>query len=220
MKIGTLDVNYLPRTAIKEQILVDFVAEFTPALGHKELNAIAFQQDSLESSGWWKIYVDGASNAKGSGTGVVIITPDETVIEQSIRLDFKAPNNEAEYKTVLAELNSTKTLGAKNLIIHCDSLLIASQINGEYMARDEHMAAYLLKVQQTITNFNMVKVEQIGRNLNSHADALATLASVLNADSKRLYQLKPLQLPALPCLHATFNYYGRPMLDGSLHPLP
>ena len=90
--------------------------------------------------------MDGASNAKGSGTGVVIITPDETVIEQSIRLDFKASNNEAEYEAILARLNSAETLGAKHLIIYCDSLLIASQINGEYMARDEHMAAYLLKV--------------------------------------------------------------------------
>ena len=75
-----------------------------------------------------------ASNAKGSGTGVVIVIPDDTVIEQSIRLNFKASNNEAEYEVVLAGLNLEKTLGAKNLIIHCDSLLIASQINGEYMA--------------------------------------------------------------------------------------
>ncbi len=70
--------------------------------------------------------MDGASNAKGSGIGVVIITPDETVIEQSIRLDFKTSNNEAEYEAVLAGLNSAKTLGAQQLIVHCDSLLVAS----------------------------------------------------------------------------------------------
>ncbi len=103
--------------------------------------------------------MDGASNAKGARTGVVIITLDDTVIEYSIRLDFKASNNEAEYEAVLARLNTAKTLEAKNLVIHCDSLLIASQTNGEYMARDERMTAYLLKVQQTITHFNMVRVE-------------------------------------------------------------
>jgi ribonuclease HI len=144
-----------------------------------------------------------ASNAKGSGTGVVIIMLDETVIEQSIRLDFKASNNEAEYEAVLVDLNSAKTLGAKNLIVHCDSLLIASQINGEYMAQDERMAAYLLKVQQTITNFNIVRVEQINRNLNSHADALATLASILNTDSKRFIPIETLAASsiALPTCH-------------------
>uniref|UniRef100_A0A2N9HIN5 Integrase catalytic domain-containing protein n=1 Tax=Fagus sylvatica TaxID=28930 RepID=A0A2N9HIN5_FAGSY len=79
--------------------------------------------------------------------------PDETVIEQSIFLDFKTSNNEAEYEAVLAGLNSEKTLGAQQLIVHCDLLLVASQINEEYMARDKRMAAYLLKVHQTMTNF-------------------------------------------------------------------
>ena len=45
------------------------------------------------------------------------------------------------------------------------------------MARDECMVAYLSKVQQVIAHFSTIKVEQIGRNLNSHADTLATLAS-------------------------------------------
>ena len=89
------------------------------------------------------------------------------------------------------------------MIVHCDSLLIASQINGEYMAQDERMAAYLLKVQQTMTNFNMVRVEQIGRNLNSHTDALATMAFVLNSDSKQFIPIETLAAPsiALPTCH-------------------
>ena len=158
-KIGALDIKYLPRTAIKRQVLADFVAEFTPTLEQKDLSETTFQENSSEDLGLWKVYVDGASNAKGLGTRVVIIMLDETVIELSIRLDFKASNNEAEYEAVMAELNSTKTLGAKHLVVYCDSLLIASQINGEYMARDERMVAYLLKVQQTMTNFKTVRVE-------------------------------------------------------------
>uniref|UniRef100_A0A2N9FAE8 RNA-directed DNA polymerase n=1 Tax=Fagus sylvatica TaxID=28930 RepID=A0A2N9FAE8_FAGSY len=148
-------------------------------------------------TGWWKVYVDGASNSKGSGTGVVIITPDETVIEQSIRLNFKASNNEAEYEAVLAGLKSAKTLGARRLIVYCDSLLVASQISGEYMARDERMSAYLLKVQTAMTDFETVKIEQIGRNLNNHADALATLASVLSADFKRFIPIETLTTPSI-----------------------
>uniref|UniRef100_A0A2N9IV34 Uncharacterized protein n=1 Tax=Fagus sylvatica TaxID=28930 RepID=A0A2N9IV34_FAGSY len=146
---------------------------------------------------WWKVYVDGASNAKGSGTGMVIITPNETVIEQSIRLDFKTSNNEAEYEAVLAGLRSAKTLGVRRLIVYCDSLLVASQINEEYMARDERMAAYLLKVQTAMPDFEIVRVEQIGRNLNNHADALATLASVLSADFKRLIPIETLATPSI-----------------------
>uniref|UniRef100_A0A2N9GE01 Integrase catalytic domain-containing protein n=1 Tax=Fagus sylvatica TaxID=28930 RepID=A0A2N9GE01_FAGSY len=127
-------------------VLANFVAEFTPTSEQKNIAETTSQEDSPEHTGWWKIYVDGASNAKGSGTGVVTITPDETVIEQSICLDFKTSNNEAEYEAVLAGLNSAKTLGARHLIVYCDSLLVASQINGEYMARDEHALAKLASV--------------------------------------------------------------------------
>ena len=86
--------------------------EFTPNTEQKDLNETTFQEHTPEDSGWWKIYVDGASNAKGSGTRVVIIMLDKTVIEQSIHLDFKTSNNEAKYEAVLAGLNSAKTLGA------------------------------------------------------------------------------------------------------------
>jgi ribonuclease HI len=218
-KIGTLDIKYLPRTAIKGQILADFVAEFTPTTEPEDLNKTTFQENTPENSGWWKIYVDGASNARGSGTGVVIITPDETVIEQLIRLDFKTSNNEAEYEAVLAGLNSAKTLGAQQLIVHCDSLLVTSQINGEYMARDERMAAYLLKVHQTMTNFQTVRVEQIGRNMNSHADALATLASVLNADFKRFIPIETLATPSItvPACHIHTITVGPCWMDPYVH---
>uniref|UniRef100_A0A2N9FSE9 RNase H type-1 domain-containing protein n=1 Tax=Fagus sylvatica TaxID=28930 RepID=A0A2N9FSE9_FAGSY len=195
-KISALGVKYLPRTAIKGQVLADFVAEFAPTSEPNNLGESTPQEDSPDHTGWWKVYVDGASNSKGSGTGVVIITPDETVIEQSIRLNFKTSNNEAEYEAVLAGLKSAKTLGARRLIVYCDSLLVASQINGEYMARDERMSAYLLKVQTAMTDFETVRIEQIGRNLNNHADALATLASVLSADFKRFIPIETLTTPS------------------------
>uniref|UniRef100_A0A2N9IDW0 RNase H type-1 domain-containing protein n=1 Tax=Fagus sylvatica TaxID=28930 RepID=A0A2N9IDW0_FAGSY len=195
-KISALGVKYLPRTAIKGQVLADFVAEFAPTSEQNNLGESTPREDSPDHTRWWKVYVDGASNSKGSGTGVVIITPDETVIEQSIRLNFKTSNNEAEYEAVLAGLKSAKTLGARRLIVYCDSLLVASQINGEYMARDERMAAYLLKVQTAMTDFETVRIEQIGRNLNNHADALATLASVLSADFKRFIPIETLTTPS------------------------
>ena len=57
-----------------------------------------------------------------------------------------------------------------------------------------------MKVQQTMTNFQMVRVKQIGRNLNSHADALATLASILSADFKRFISIETLATPSIAML--------------------
>ena len=49
----------------------------------------------------WEVYVDGASNQKGSGVGLVLMSPEKVVIEKSLRLDFSTTNNEAEYETLL-----------------------------------------------------------------------------------------------------------------------
>ncbi len=104
-------MKYLPRTTIKGQVLADFVVEFTPVPGQEIPNVPTCDRERIEDTSWWKIYVDGASNAKGVGIGVVIITPDGLVMEQSIRLDFKASNNEAEYEAVLTRLNSARMIG-------------------------------------------------------------------------------------------------------------
>ena len=55
-QLGSFDVWYKPRNAIKGQVLVDFVAEFTLAVR----NAHRVCQVSIHA---WSFYVDGASNA-------------------------------------------------------------------------------------------------------------------------------------------------------------
>ena len=39
------------------------------------------------------------------------------------------------------------------------------------------MAKYLIVAKNNLTEFRAVKIEQVGRDLNSHADALAGLTS-------------------------------------------
>ncbi|MCI78084.1 gag-pol polyprotein, partial [Trifolium medium] len=46
--------------------------------------------------------VDGSSNLRGSGAGVVLEGPDGVLIEQTLRFDFKASNNQAEYEALIA----------------------------------------------------------------------------------------------------------------------
>ena len=87
-------------------MLADFVAEFTPMLGQEIPNIPICDRELIEDTDWWRLYVNGASNAKGAGTEVVIIKLNGSVIEQSIRLDFKASNNEAEYEAIIAGLRA------------------------------------------------------------------------------------------------------------------
>ena len=96
----------MPRTSIKGQILVDLVVEFTkpkieelPSDGNMDEKLVGtISQYCLPT---WEVYVDGASNQKGSRVGLVLMSLEKVVIEKSLRLDFLATNNEAEYETLL-----------------------------------------------------------------------------------------------------------------------
>ena len=62
---------------------------------------------------------------------MVILTPEGDKIKCMIRLDFPTTNNEAEYEALVARLDLAKAVGAENMIVHCDSQVITSQINGD-----------------------------------------------------------------------------------------
>ena len=59
---------------------------------------------SLQGPLSWKVYVDGAANQRGSGIGLVVVSPEGVIIEKSLRLGFSAMNNEAEYKALLTRM--------------------------------------------------------------------------------------------------------------------
>ena len=63
------------------------------------------------------LYVDGSSNNKGSGAGVLLEDMNGLAI---LRFTFKTSNNQAEYKVLLASLKLAKELGVQRLVIRGD----------------------------------------------------------------------------------------------------
>ena len=100
IELSEFDIRYKPKTAIKGQVLGDFVMEFTPI----ELAQTTHEKDDLPI---WKLSVDGASNAQGSGAGLILTSPELIDIEYALRFRFHASNNEAEYEAVIVGLNLT-----------------------------------------------------------------------------------------------------------------
>ena len=193
VQLGSLRVEYKPRTSIKGQVLANFIAEFQGKDGEVEsANPFGVEADSAIME--WKLFVDSASNTKGSGARAVLISPEGIILEQAVRLNFLASNNEAEYEALLIGLKSAKRLGADRLLIFCDSQLVANQISREYQAQDERMMAYLLIVRASLSKFEFTQVEQIGREHNSHADVLAKLATVMETDLQRTVTIEILDL--------------------------
>ena len=80
-------MRYKPRTAIKGQVLANFVAEFAPENSNTiiEEKHIKGTERTQEEKGW-ALYVDGVANSRGSGLGVVLISPVGELLEQAIRL--------------------------------------------------------------------------------------------------------------------------------------
>ena len=105
-------------------------------------------------------------------------------------MGFDASNNEAEYEALLAGLRNAKALGVRSLTIFSDSQLVTSQLTGEYQARDDRMASYLAWAKEMLSSFDKAEVVQVGRELNSHADALANLASAIEAGKKRIVEVE------------------------------
>ena len=68
----------------------------------------------------WEVYVDGVSNQKGSGVGLVLMSPEKVVIEKSLRLDFSVTNNEAEYKALLVVMAIVQRMGVKSIKLFSD----------------------------------------------------------------------------------------------------
>ena len=132
-------------------------------------------QESLQ----WKVYVDGAVNQKGSGVGLVLISPEKLIIEESLKLGFSAMNNEAEYEALLEGMSMVQRMGGKSTKISSDSRLVVGQVKGELEARDERMQGYLAQIRHLQLKFELFSLQHIPRNGNTHANSLATLATSL-----------------------------------------
>ncbi|CAL8122678.1 unnamed protein product [Prunus armeniaca] len=169
IELSQYDFLYRPKTAIKAQALADFVAEFTPSAEEDKLVSKKKESSRADKTTaepdqpreMWQLRVDGVSNQKGAGAGVVIITLDGTLLEQVIMLGFPASNNEAEYEALLAGLRLAKKLSIKKLAIYLDSQLITSQASGEYMTKYPRMILYLDKVQELLKAFPTFTIKQM-----------------------------------------------------------
>ena len=76
------------------------------------------------------LHIDGASNAQGSGAGLILTNFKGVVTEYVLRFNFKTSNNQAKYKALLVGLKIVKELEIDSLKVFTDSQLIAGQVKG------------------------------------------------------------------------------------------
>ena len=162
IELSEFDIRYKPKTTIKEQILADFVMEFTSV----ELTEATQTTSNLPI---WRLSVD--------GVGLILTSPEGIDIEYALRFGFRASNNEAEYEAIIVGLNLAHSMEVDQLEVCNDSQLVVKQIEDSYEARGEKMILYLKKVQELLKKFVRVQIRHIPRAENSRADALEKLAT-------------------------------------------
>ncbi|KAM1666904.1 hypothetical protein ACFX15_045255 [Malus domestica] len=116
-------------------------------------------------------------------------------MEYALRFKFKASNNEAEYEALLAGLCLAKHLRVKQIDIFSDSQLVVNQVTNNFDSKDSSRATYMAQTQLLLKHFHY-QITQIPRAANSHADALAHLASVVENKIGRKIQVELLAAPS------------------------
>jgi hypothetical protein len=95
------NITYDPRSAIKSQVLVDFVAEWT----EMRTPPVKIKHET------WIMYFNGSVMKEGVGVGLVFISPLGVRMEYMVRMHFLASNNTAEYEALINGLQIDVGLG-------------------------------------------------------------------------------------------------------------
>jgi ribonuclease HI len=169
VELGALSINFKPRTAIKSQALVDFMAQWGE-------NQVPTPADRLEH---WIMYLDGSFKLDGGGAGVLFISPRGEQQKYVLQILWEVSNNEAEYEALLHGLRLAISLGAKRLLvygellIYGDSLLIVQQVNKEWDCNKEMMDAYVQEVRKLENKFSGLEVHHVVQEHNVGTDVVS-----------------------------------------------
>jgi ribonuclease HI len=158
---------YALRKAIKSQILVDFVVEWTDT----QLPPAQIQ------AGCWTLYSDGSVMKTGVGAGLLFISPLGEHMRCAVRLHFPASNNMAEYEALLCGLRIAIGTGIKRLDVRGDSQLVIDQVMKNASCHDDKMDAYRNAVRALEDMFYGIELNHVPHRYNEEADELAKIAS-------------------------------------------
>ncbi|GKF34277.1 reverse transcriptase domain-containing protein [Tanacetum coccineum] len=123
------------------------------------------------------MFTDGSSCVDGSGAGLILTSSEGTKFTYALRFQFTASNNEAKYEALIAGIRIAAQIGVRNVHVSVDSKLVANQVLGTYVAKEENMIKYLKKAKSLVSGFANFSISQVPRSKNKKADALSKITS-------------------------------------------
>jgi|SRR5581483_1557208 len=139
------------------------------------------QQVSLpevHDDGLWVTYSDGAArgNPGPASYGAVVIDPNGEIRREISEAMGVTTNNVAEWRGLLAALESALELGARRVEARMDSQLVALQAVGRYRVKNEGLIPLYHELLSLKPRFEHIVFAHVPRALNKRADALANQA--------------------------------------------
>ena len=110
IELSEFDIKYRPHTTDKGQVVTDYIVEFTNG-----------EDKGANECPQWSIHTDRSSNKQVESVGIVLLSPEGDQIECMVCVNFPTTNNEAEYETLVVELDLAKVAGAASVVLYCDS---------------------------------------------------------------------------------------------------
>ena len=119
-----------------------------------------------------KLYADGGSrgNPGPSASGYVILDMKDTVVKSEGIYMGITTNNQAEYRALLAGLESALVLGIRNLHVYMDSLLVINQVQGIWKIKNADFMPIYDEIHALLKQFDHVALAHVPRALNKLAD--------------------------------------------------
>ncbi|WKA13007.1 hypothetical protein VitviT2T_030344 [Vitis vinifera] len=202
------DIHYVTQKSIRGSIVADHLASL-PVSDARAIDDDFPDEDVavVTSLSGWRMHFDGAANHSGYGIGVLLISPHGDHIPISVRLAFSdrhpATNIIVEYEACILGLETALELGIRQMEVFGDSNLVLRQIQGEWKTRDAKLRPYHAYLELLVARFEDLRYTHLPRVQNQFADALATLASMIDipADATvRPLLIESRSAPAYCCL--------------------
>nr|GEY71881.1 reverse transcriptase domain-containing protein [Tanacetum cinerariifolium] len=151
------------------QILANFLNEI-PSNASQGVSVAETQEEP------WTLFTDGSSCVDGSGAWLILTNPDGVEFTYALRFQFAASKNEAEYEALIAGLRIATQMGVKNIQANVNSKLVANQVLGTYVAKEDNMIKYLEIAKGLVSGFKTFSISQVPRSRNKKAYALSKIA--------------------------------------------
>ena len=137
----------------------------------------------------WTLRCDGGARGNPGPGAFGFVLSDPRGAEREARGEYlgTVTNNIAEYRALIAGLESAALHGARAVRVVMDSELVVRQMTGEYRVKNEGLKPLHAEARRRAAALAEVTYRSVGREDNARADRLVneTLDKVLGTESPR-----------------------------------